>query len=66
MKLGVNLKLETRRVGCNITLLSTRLSQTLKARPKYSPTLARRAKANAGKKVGSYKSESDVVLAEVS
>ena len=48
------------------TLLSTHLSETLKARPKYSPKLVRKAKANAGQKVRSYKSESDLVLAEVS
>ena len=52
-------------MGIIITLLSTRLSETMKAKPKYSPKLARKAKANAGQRVRSYKSESDLVLAEV-
>ena len=53
-------------ISKNITLLNTRLSETLKARPKCSKKLVRKAKANAGQKVRSYKSESDLVLAEVS
>ena len=52
-------------MGITITLLNTRLSETLKARPKCSQKLVRKAKANAGQKVRSYKSESDLVLAEV-